>query len=228
MKLRQKIWQRFVLQALKRRQQRGLEQLEKRLLLAVDVVAIAGSPVFTSDVAADTLTLRLNTDRELQYSTDGINFSRDMDTSTALVEVLVIDSITQIEVNMGAGADSLIIDVSLSDALQVEEIELVAIGGDNEDTLIGPDGNAAWQLTGADSGTLNTWITFSGIENLLGGSSTDTFAILDGGSLSGTINAGAGSDDAVDYSSRNAISNANLITGTASGTGGSLMENSMA
>lgn len=165
------------------RQHRALEQLEKRLLLAIDVSGASGSPVFSGDVSADVLTLSLSTNRELQYSTDGINFIQDMDTSTPAIELLVIDSITQIEVGLGAGADSLVIDSSLSDALQAEGIELIVTGGDDDDTLIGPDANSAWELTGDDSGSLNTWITFSGVENLVGGSAADTFAIRDGGGV---------------------------------------------
>ncbi|MDD2897939.1 MAG: filamentous hemagglutinin N-terminal domain-containing protein, partial [Desulfuromonadaceae bacterium] len=47
-------------------------------------------------------------------------------------------------------------------------------GGGGTDTLAATDGANAWVLTGANSGTLNTTTTFSGITTMTGGSGSDT------------------------------------------------------
>ena len=55
-------------------------------------------------------------------------------------------------------------------------------GGGGIDTLAATDGTNAWQITGANAGTLNTTTVFSGITNLAGGSGTDTLTGVAGGS----------------------------------------------
>jgi Ca2+-binding RTX toxin-like protein len=47
-------------------------------------------------------------------------------------------------------------------------------GGGGTDTLAATDGANAWQVTGANAGTLNTTTTFSAITNLAGGTGADT------------------------------------------------------
>ena len=72
-------------------------------------------------------------------------------------------------------------------------------GGGGVDTLAATNGTNAWQITGANAGTLNTTTVFSGITNLTGGTGNDTFAFSTG-SLSGNI-VGGGGTDTLDYSS---------------------------
>jgi Ca2+-binding RTX toxin-like protein len=72
-------------------------------------------------------------------------------------------------------------------------------GGGGNDTLVGPNSANAWVLTGANAGTLNGG-SFTGVENLVGGSGTDTFVIRPSGSLTGLLNGGGGSADKVDFS----------------------------
>ncbi|MHB8056610.1 MAG: filamentous hemagglutinin N-terminal domain-containing protein [Desulfuromonadaceae bacterium] len=66
-------------------------------------------------------------------------------------------------------------------------------GGGGTDTLAATDGTNAWQVTGANAGTLNTTTTFSGITNLAGGVGADTFT-LGVPTFSGSIAGGGGSD----------------------------------
>ncbi|NMB87213.1 MAG: hypothetical protein GYA17_02565, partial [Chloroflexi bacterium] len=66
-------------------------------------------------------------------------------------------------------------------------------GGAGSDTLVGADTANTWNVTGANAGSLASLVNFTGVENLTGGSEADTF-VLAGGSLSGTLNGGAGSD----------------------------------
>ncbi len=86
------------------------------------------------------------------------------------------------------------------------------------DTLVA--GNVAnnWNVTGANSGTLNG-NPFDSIENITGGSQADVFHMSAGGSLSGKIAGGAGANS-LDYSAYGAASTVNLQTAAATGTGG--------
>ncbi len=59
------------------------------------------------------------------------------------------------------------------------------------DTLIGPNAATTWTISGANAGTVGS-LTFSGFENLKGGSAADSFAFTGIGSISGTVNGGGG------------------------------------
>ncbi|MGA0198397.1 MAG: beta strand repeat-containing protein, partial [Prochlorotrichaceae cyanobacterium] len=81
-------------------------------------------------------------------------------------------------------------------------------------TLVGVDQNATWNITGANQGNLNglfsNGLSFSNIENLVGGSGNDIFVFSNNAaSLSGTVIGGAGIDR-LDYSSQTIVTNANL------------------
>jgi hypothetical protein len=87
-------------------------------------------------------------------------------------------------------------------------LSLIASGGHN--SLIGPDAASAWDLTGPDTGTLDTTVQFQGFGNLHGGSAADGFRIEPAvikngavlhpaGSLSGTLDGGGGANT-LDYS----------------------------
>ncbi|RMG78267.1 MAG: hypothetical protein D6712_21755, partial [Chloroflexi bacterium] len=87
------------------------------------------------------------------------------------------------------------------------------VGSANNDTIIGPNANTTWDLTGADAGTVNG-IDYSGFENISGGNADDIFDFADGATVSGTIDGGAGVDtlDFADYTT------ARDVTLTAVGT----------
>ena len=71
--------------------------------------------------------------------------------------------------------------------------------GAGNDFLVGPDAATTWDITGTNSGAIpGQGLTFSGFGNLLGGGASNTFAVENGGELTGVIN-GDG-DDTLDYS----------------------------
>jgi Ca2+-binding RTX toxin-like protein len=78
-------------------------------------------------------------------------------------------------------------------------VSTAVYGGAGTDTLVGSDADNTWVIAGENQGTLNT-VSFSGIENLLGGAGNDTF-IFAGGSISGLIEGGAG-ENSFDYAAR--------------------------
>jgi Ca2+-binding RTX toxin-like protein len=110
------------------------------------------------------------------------------------------DSLTQIQnaaLIGGASANSFTIDQTWAGTGTID-----GLGG--SDTLIGPNLNRYWTLnaTVANAGTLAPTaapndpaaIAFSNIENLTGGSGSDTFKLPGNASVSGTITGGAGTD----------------------------------
>src|SRR5262249_1946049 len=66
-------------------------------------------------------------------------------------------------------------------------------GGTGSNTLIGPNAPSSWTLTGLDAGTLNQ-VSFSSIQNLVGGTATDLFSVQAGAGLDGSITGGGGPD----------------------------------
>jgi hypothetical protein len=85
-------------------------------------------------------------------------------------------------------------------------------------SLTGGNTSNTWDVSGANAGSLNG-MTFSNFATLMGGSGTDDFVFLAGGSLSGRINGGAGSNT-LDESQYGSPVTVNLATRTATGLGG--------
>jgi hypothetical protein len=72
------------------------------------------------------------------------------------------------------------------------------VGGTATDTLTGPAAANRWTISGTNTGLWQSGISavsFSGVENLTGNSSADTFVVESTGTLTGTINGGAGVDE---------------------------------
>jgi hypothetical protein len=90
--------------------------------------------------------------------------------------------------------------------------------GTGNDTLAGPNVASTWNITGANAGTVGN-VTFSGVENLTGGTASDTFKFGAGKGVTGRIDGGAGTDT-LDYSAYLTGVTVNLTTGAATGTGG--------
>ncbi|HBL59912.1 MAG TPA: hypothetical protein DDZ80_15970, partial [Cyanobacteria bacterium UBA8803] len=65
-------------------------------------------------------------------------------------------------------------------------------------TLVGPDQDTTWNITGTDAGNLNNLfpntLTFSNIENITGGSANDSFVFSNGITFAGAIDGGTGTD----------------------------------
>jgi Ca2+-binding RTX toxin-like protein len=92
------------------------------------------------------------------------------------------------------------------------------VGSAGPDTLIGPDVAFTWDINGANAGSVNG-LTFGSFENLTGGSAADRFVFLGGGSVTGNIDGGGGSN-ALDYSQYPGPITINLASNTATGIGG--------
>ncbi len=99
-------------------------------------------------------------------------------------------------------------------------------GGGGNNTLTGADVTNAWRVTGSETGSLAYTTTdsavtaFSGIQNITGGTSNDTFTFDANGRLSGLLDGGVGSDSvdmsalaAVDITLGQGLVNIESITG---------------
>jgi Ca2+-binding RTX toxin-like protein len=94
-------------------------------------------------------------------------------------------------VEIRGGADGDVIDLShLS-------VDATVSGGEGSDTIIGPDGDSIWEITGPNSGELmnqdRVWF-FDSVENLTSGDGNDTFYFRGQGSVDGLVDGGAGFD----------------------------------
>jgi len=72
--------------------------------------------------------------------------------------------------------------------------------GTGATTLLGPVTDTTWNINGVDAGYVNSpgYFSFTGVENLTGADNNqDTFIFTAGGSISGTVDGGAGGTDTI-------------------------------
>jgi len=179
-------WRRKLEEARQRKQPVSLEGLEARVLLD-------GATPWVVDlddlgVAAVTVGLNPNNDHIELSNGDAVLSSRPLaDTDSLDLR--------------GSGLDDTVkIDDSISGQLTV-----LFDGRDGSDTLIGPDLDSQWRITGLDSGVVGD-VQFKNIENLTGGvdnEDTFTFDAESGGELSGVVEGGAGGFDIVEIDGGN-------------------------
>jgi hypothetical protein len=161
----------------------GIERLEPRLLLSAD--ALAPLALTLSD-GADDVTLLLDETSDLLRIVDN-------NTSAVVAEQLLAET-SEVVIDAGHGKDRLKLDTSLPDSLTVR-----FDGGEGADTLVGPDVDTAWRVTGLDSGLVDG-TRFTNVENLEGAADNeDTFVIGAYGALSGVVEGGDGGFDTVEF-----------------------------
>jgi Ca2+-binding RTX toxin-like protein len=93
------------------------------------------------------------------------------------------------------------------------------VGGTGTNTLVGPNVNNTWNVTGANAGSFGK-VSFTKVGNLVGGTGVDTFKFSPAGSIV-SLNGGGGGDW-LDYSALSSLSpvTVNLTTGSATRVGG--------
>ena len=95
---------------------------------------------------------------------------------------------------------------------------LVVNGQGGNNTLVGPNGNETWHVTGTNAGNVGG-VSFSNVQNLTGGTGNDLFVFSNGKGVAGTINGGSGTNE-LDYAAYTSAVTVNLASHTATGTGG--------
>jgi hypothetical protein len=91
-------------------------------------------------------------------------------------------------------------------------------GGSGSNTLVGPNANETWNITGTNAGDV-AGVTFTSFQNLTGGTGMDIFLFGAGATVTGVINGGGGGDW-LDYSAYSTTVTVNLASGAATGVGG--------
>jgi hypothetical protein len=136
-----------------------------------------------------------NEDDYFTLKVDGADNSLiDLTINGALLGSVHRQFIKQIVVNGLGGNDTLALDFSNGGFLPVTGITFAG-GTGAGNTLLGPDVDATWKVTGAGSGVLQLaggQVAFDSTQNLTGGAANDTFLFFSGGSIGGSLEAGPG------------------------------------
>jgi hypothetical protein len=143
-------------------------------------VVVDHAAVITEDDSADTAnrTILMGASQGGSYEfVDKVSFSGDPGTS--------------VSVSLGSGNDTVLMT-------QTMQVPVTIKAGTGTNTLIGPNVDPVWAITGPDSGSVDG-LTFSGFQNLVGGTADDTFQFGPNGSISGSVDGGGGTN-ALDYS----------------------------
>jgi Ca2+-binding RTX toxin-like protein len=114
-------------------------------------------------------------------------------------------------IDSGAGDD-------VFDFRQAGSVGGLIDGGAGNDAIFGDDADRVWTITGGNAGTASGIGSFADIENLVGGTGVDQFA-LNGGTLGGTIDGGAGDDVLIGDNVPNLFTLFGDDEGTATGLG---------
>jgi hypothetical protein len=102
----------------------------------------------------------------------------------AQVATITFSGLKALLVNGGTGPSSFV-------ASALPSITTTLMGGSGPNSLTGPNTGPTWTINGANAGQLGK-VIFNGFANLVGGSGTDTFKFVTGGSLSGSLDGGLG------------------------------------
>jgi hypothetical protein len=177
---------------------RFVQELEPRVLLAVTASVLANTAEFVG-VGPNTLELKVSPTGELGYSTDGgLTFSYEFinvaEPEVPLVPFPVVPG-SLIDVTLGAGTQTLILDQSLMDALDLgAHLFDTGVPLSSNTLQANSSSGATWTIDAPNSGTLGLGVTFVDVGNLVGGTGPDTFDFLGAGVLTGSIDGGGGGD----------------------------------
>jgi hypothetical protein len=164
------------------------EAMEPRVLLSGDPNGTLAGGVLTGNLSsgADAVVVALSS----------INGGTAAD--GGLIIDLTVNGNLQTFGTAAVGVQSIALDgLAGNDSFRIASVltkPLTIHGGEDSDTLIGPDGTMAWTISGADAGSATGITAFDGVENLSGRNGADQFTLLTGGSISGQIDGGDGND----------------------------------
>ncbi|WP_417377639.1 LamG-like jellyroll fold domain-containing protein [Gimesia sp.] len=183
----------------------------------------------TGSTATATITINLNDLAETlvvnpgDWAVDDITIIRDgsqirileTGTSNEIVPSHAFDKVTDVQIAGNSSNNILRIELSEADIVAIGGINFNGSAGSN--TIVAPNQNNDWEIDGINSGSLLSGaVVFSNVENLTGNDAADTFVMLDGGQIDGTIAAGIGFDS-IDFSAVTAAVTVNLNDGSATG-----------
>ncbi len=207
---------------------------------SVDYSAINAARTVTLGATADVTvtTETLTGDAGAAITLIGDNLGNTWTTSGAMAGTVLSGASTVTFTDMtnitgGTGADTFDLDVTFgggvsggdgNDSFNITNGQTVGslTGGAHTDTLVGDNVPNTWNVTGLNDGDLNGQ-SFSAMENLTGGTNTDTFNVSDTFGVSGTMDGGTtASVDTLDISAYTTALTVQLTgTGTSDGIAGS-------
>lgn len=150
---------------------------------------IQGDVLFDGGNDIDTLTVNDNDifDTARTYDLQFMSLSRPGSAN------ITYDHVSSVTVNAGGGNDSFKVnDHNLF-------VQIYLNGGLGQDAITGPNRNDLWIISGANQGSFDGQIHFTGAESLVGGAANDTYRFLPAGTLTGAVFGGLGADT-LDYS----------------------------
>jgi hypothetical protein len=178
------------------------EPLEPRILLSADLTFGGGDTALDLDLRLDPV------DSSILQLLDN--------TTDTVIDTLALTGSNTVEITGSTLDDSLHVDLDSPSAIGLNIVYSDANTGDS-DTLFGPASGSLWDISGNDSGTVNS-ISFAGIENLTGAANSDVFVFQDSAGVSGLVDGGAGSDT-LDLSAGTGGVTVDLASGTATVAG---------
>ncbi len=168
-------------------------------------IAFAGSLLtFEQGVLTVTGTDLANTLTVEQTGTDAIGVTLSLTLDGAPAQTF--RRVTELVVFMEGGEDTVELGTTIN-------VDVSLDGGDDDDTLFGPDEQVDWYLEGLGEGSVGD-SNFVGFEFLRGGSAIDSFKFESDGDLAGDIDGGGGADNLIGNDGDNEWEVATLNTGT--------------
>jgi hypothetical protein len=176
-------------------------QFSQTFALLPNKAGIVGSTLVVNGGASVTIRLK-----------SGVPSSTEVLFGPTVVGTFSNASFQSISVQPSSHDEQLTIDDSNGNPVPASGLQFS--GGSGNNTLVGPGASGAWNITGANAGTLNGSIQFSNVGRLVGGKGNDTFTFAAGSTISAGIDGGAGTNT-LDYSKYNARAVVDLTHGVA-------------
>lgn len=128
-----------------------------------------------------------------------------------------VGEITAVNFRGASGVDTkLTIDASAA------TVPVTFTGASGNDTLVGPNTGNDWIINGVNAGQVGN-VTFTSVENLVGGNLSDRFSLSTSGRVTGSLDGGLGASDELDFSAYTTSVKVNLALGKATNITGGVM-----
>ena len=159
---------------------------------------------------------RTATARQLAVTLNGANLGSFVTTGAA--RVYGGDGVNGVTVAGSGGAETFALTpggvTAAGVTISLDSAALTGVnGGGGMDTISATNSANVWAITGPAAATLNSQVSLTGIEILVGGSGEDTFDLTSGAIFAGTLKGGAGLDSVIGPDAVNTWS----LTGPAAG-----------
>ncbi|MEQ8754565.1 MAG: CHAT domain-containing protein [Coleofasciculus sp. G1-WW12-02] len=195
------------------------------------VTANRGIQVNTIDLTANQISLQdvttTSSGNAVSLTADEINLAGGVNSVTGIGDVQIQPRTPSQDIVIADSSDTVALDLSLTDLTALQDgFNSITIGRSDGtgtitlnsfsfndpvtiaggSTLIGPDVDTIYRITGTDSGEVsgfNESLSFASIENLTGGTANDTFQLNNSASISGRIDGGTGNDSLIGANTAN-------------------------